>query len=544
MSRSNSKSKSQKKNSTQVYDEEKVDEILENITLKKPRSMYTHFCLEEIAKFRKKNKNEKIVLKTYSAELAKKWKELSDKEKDKYKEKFEEDKAKFKQDLDIVRHFLFKDFNDVVRRPPTAYRIYLNEKLREGFEKNKDPKEVKSKASHDWRMMSDNERQVYMDKKKDNDDWFEKAKNTRKVTALSLFVRNTIQAAKDKKKDIPQLKEIAPLWKKLSSSEKKKYKDYADDINKEREQLQDVYELVHGIKPKKPAGAFRVFLQEKAKDKTLHSIQEGKDLWNKLSEDEKEEYLRKAHRCKLAYKYKNMIFKKKIKKMLPKRPANAFAQFLKEKKGQKLPKGQTPGEYWKEDYENLPKEKKKKYVEKAESEKEKYLKKMDQFKNYVFDLPKRPLNAFSLYVRDRIPDLKQENEKAPTTKLIKMVAKEWKEEDGVSQSKYEKKAEQDRKRFSRQMKEFEKLGYYKKNSRGERTKKDEDEEEDEEEEEEVKSKKKMKKRGSSTASKSTRKGTKKTKSRSKSKSKTQESKRKRSMSKSKKKTGKTQKKNK
>jgi hypothetical protein len=542
MSRSNSKSKSQKKNSTQVYDEEKVDEILENITLKKPRSMYTHFCLEEIAKFRKKNKNEKIVLKTYSAELAKKWKELSDKEKDKYKEKFEEDKAKFKQDLDIVRHFLFKDFNDVVRRPPTAYRIYLNEKLREGFEKNKDPKEVKSKASRDWRMMSDDERQVYMDKKKDNDDWFEKAKNTRKVTALSLFVRNTIQAAKDKKKDIPQLKEIAPLWKKLSSSEKKKYKDYADDINKEREQLQDVYELVHGIKPKKPAGAFRVFLQEKAKDKTLHSIQEGKDLWNKLSEDEKEEYLRKAHRCKLAYKYKNMIFKKKIKKMLPKRPANAFAQFLKEKKGQKLPKGQTPGEYWKEDYENLPKEKKKKYVEKAESEKEKYLKKMDQFKNYVFDLPKRPLNAFSLYVRDRIPDLKQENEKAPTTKLIKMVAKEWKEEDGVSQSKYEKKAEQDRKRFSRQMKEFEKLGYYKKNSRGERTKKDEDEEEDEEEEEEVKSKKKMKKRGSSTASKSTRKGTKKTKSRSKSKSKTQESKRKRSMSKSKKKTGKTQKK--
>ena len=542
MSRSNSKSKSQKKNSTQVYDEEKVDEILENITLKKPRSMYTHFCLEEIAKFRKKNKNEKIDLKTYSAELAKKWKELSDKEKDKYKEKFEEDKAKFKQDLDIVRHFLFKDFNDVVRRPPTAYRIYLNEKLREGFEKNKDPKEVKSKASRDWRMMSDDERQVYMDKKKDNDDWFEKAKNTRKVTALSLFVRNTIQAAKDKKKDIPQLKEIAPLWKKLSSSEKKKYKDYADDINKEREQLQDVYELVHGIKPKKPAGAFRVFLQEKAKDKTLHSIQEGKDLWNKLSEDEKEEYLRKAHRCKLAYKYKNMIFKKKIKKMLPKRPANAFAQFLKEKKGQKLPKGQTPGEYWKEDYENLPKEKKKKYVEKAESEKEKYLKKMDQFKNYVFDLPKRPLNAFSLYVRDRIPDLKQENEKAPTTKLIKMVAKEWKEEDGVSQSKYEKKAEQDRKRFSRQMKEFEKLGYYKKNSRGERTKKDEDEEEDEEEEEEVKSKKKMKKRGSSTASKSTRKGTKKTKSRSKSKSKTQESKRKRSMSKSKKKTGKTQKK--
>ena len=63
---------------------------------------------------------------------------------------------------------------------------------------------------------------------------------------------------------------------------------------------------------------------------------------------------------------------------------------------------------------------------------------MDEFKNYVFDMPKRPLNAFSLFVKDRLPDLKKENEKAPTAKLLKTVAKEWKEEDGVSQSKYEK----------------------------------------------------------------------------------------------------------
>ena len=542
MSRSKSKSssKSQKNGFSQVYADDQIDEILENINLKRPRTMYTHFCLDEIEKFKSKNKNKKIDLKTYSAELANKWKELSDKEKDKYKKKFEDDKAKFKQDLEIVRHFLFKDFNDIVHRPPTAYRIYLNEKLREGFEKDEDPKEVKSKASRDWRMMSDKERQVYMDKKKDNDDWFEKAKKTRKVTALSLFVQDTIQTAKDKDKDIPQLKEIAPLWKKLSNSERNKYKKYADNINEEREKLQDIYELVNGIKPKKPAGAFRVFLQEKAKDKDspLHSIQEGRDLWNKLSEDEKDAYLKKAHRCKLAYKYKNMIFKKKIKKMLPKRPANAFAQFLKEKKGQKVPKGETPATYWKDDYKNLPKAKIKKYEEKAESEREKYKKKMEQFKNYVFDLPKRPLNAFSLYVRDRVPDLKKEDETVPTTKLIKIVAKEWKDEDGVSQSKYEKKAEQDKKRFSRQMKEFEKLGYYRKNARGERTKGEDDEEEDEEE---VKSKKKStKKRGSSTASKSTKRGSKKTKS--KSKSKTQETKRKRSSSKSRKKTGKTQKK--
>jgi len=161
---------------------------------------------------------------------------------------------------------------------------------------------------------------------------------------------------------------------------------------------------------------------------------------------------------------------------------------------------------------------------------------MEEFNNYVFDMPKRPLNAFTLYVKDRIPDLRKENQDTPTQELIKIVGKEWKKEDGVSQSKYEKKAEQDKRRFIKQLKDFEKFGYYNKNSRGENPKKDDD---DEDEEEEKKSKRKSKKkRSTSTNSKSTKRTSKK----SKSKSKTQESKRKSNSSKSRKKTAKTQKK--
>ena len=154
---------------------------------------------------------------------------------------------------------------------------------------------------------------------------------------------------------------------------------------------------------------------------------------------------------------------------------------------------------------------------------------MGEFNNYVFDMPKRPLNAFSLFVKDHLPDLKKENDELPTNKLIKIAAKQWKEEDGVSQSTYEKKAEKDKKRFLKQMKDFEKFGYYKKNTRGENTKKDE------EEEEEKQSKKSKKKRSESNSSKSTRKTSKK------SQSKTQNLKKK-STSKSSKKIAKTQKK--
>ena len=140
---------------------------------------------------------------------------------------------------------------------------------------------------------------------------------------------------------------------------------------------------------------------------------------------------------------------------------------------------------------------------------------MEEYKNYVFDMPKRPLTAFSLFVKDRIPDLKKENDKAPVTKLIKIAAKEWQSEDGVSQGKYEKKAEYDKKRFKKQLKDFETLGYYKANYRAEKKTKDEDSEDEEE--------KKSKKKKRSSSSKKSRKS--KSKTRSKSKSKTQDVKR-------------------
>lgn len=512
ISRSKGKSPKRQSQSNKVYEDEEIDEIMEKITLKRPRSSYTQFCMEEIKKFKSKNKNKKIDMKTFSKECAGKWAQLSEKEKKSYLKSWEEEKIQYKSDLAKVRHYLFKDFNDIVFRPPTAYRIYLDEKLREGFESNLDPKDVKAQASREWRKMDDDQRKIYAERKRDNDSWFEKAKHIRKVTALSIFVQKSIQMAKDQHKDVPKLADVAQAWKKLPSTEKNKYKKYAEDINEERERLQDIYELVNGVKPKRPAGAFRVFLQEKAREKALHSLAEGKEMWDKLSEDEKEKYLKKAHTCKLAYKYKKMIYNKKMKRILPKRPANAYGQFLKDKKGIKIPSGEKAVQYWRSEFEKLPKDKRRKYEEKAARDKERYERKMEEYKNYVFDMPKRPLNGFSLFIKDRIPDLKKENPKKAVADLIKIAAKEWTNQEGVSQSNYEKMAEKDKKRFSRQLKEFEKLGYYKKNSRGERTKKEEDDEEEEE-----KPKRKMKKRRSASA---TKKGSKKT--RSKSKSKTQE----------------------
>ena len=174
-----------------------------------------------------------------------------------------------------------------------------------------DPKDIRTKASKDWKLMDPKDKEVYEDRKKDTDDWFEKAKHTRKVTALSIFVQKTVEKAKEEKEEVPKLAELAAAWKKLSAGDKKKYIKFAEDINNEREKLQHIWELVNGVKPKRPAGAFRIFLQEKAKEKALKSIDDGKKLWAKLSEEEKEKYLKKAHTCRLAYQYKKMIYEKK-----------------------------------------------------------------------------------------------------------------------------------------------------------------------------------------------------------------------------------------
>ena len=323
--RNKSKSRS-KKTRESIMTDEKIDQIMKDITLKRPRNPYTQFVLSEVASYKTKNKDAKIDLQEFGQSCAEKWKKMKEGEKKKYSKQFEDEKVKYKSDIELVRHYLFRDFNDTISRSPTAYRIFLNEKLREGFEQNLDPKDVRKEAGNTWAKMSEEEKKVYIDKKKENDNWFLKAEKIRKITPIALFIQKKIQEAKEKHKEPPALKEIAPAWKKLSKNEKKSFEKYAQELNEEKEKLRDIYDIVHGVKPKKPAGAFRIFLQEKAKNNEIKTLKEGQEMWKKLSEDQKEEYLTKSHRCLLAYRYKKMLYNKKIKKMLPKKPTGPFHQ--------------------------------------------------------------------------------------------------------------------------------------------------------------------------------------------------------------------------
>ena len=52
---------------------------------------------------------------------------------------------------------------------------FLNEKLREGFERGCKPKYAKKEASSKWAKMSFEEKKIYDEQKHDNDNWILKA---------------------------------------------------------------------------------------------------------------------------------------------------------------------------------------------------------------------------------------------------------------------------------------------------------------------------------------------------------------------------------
>ena len=83
-------------------------------------------------------------------------------------------------------------------------------------------------------------------------------------------------------------------------------------MNEERKKRRDFFEIIHGIRPKRPAGAYKIFLSEKAKEdcfKGKDNILKRKKIMDNLSEDDKNSYLKKAKKNKIMLHYIGKILK-------------------------------------------------------------------------------------------------------------------------------------------------------------------------------------------------------------------------------------------
>lgn len=481
-----------------VMQDDEIEELIQKITLKRPRNKFTQFYIRQ-NELRERNGQSKIAVNDADGrvELMKKWNKLSDKEKAEYETLYEQEKTQFKKDMETVRHYLFKDYNENSNNTPTAYRLFLNEKIREGYDKDTPLQDIKKSAREEWNTMSLSQKQEYVDKMKETKSWFENAKKLKRPTILSLFVRKTFDECRLQNKELPNLTEVAKRWKKVKPDEKRRLQEMVDEIMQQRKEQRDIYELVNGIKPKKPAGAYRLFMLDLVEQKKFRDFRDTHEQWGRLSKAEKDEYLKKSHRIHVAYRFKMIMYEKRVRKMMPKRPPNAFGLYLHEKRGKAF-NGDSAIAYWKEQWDRLPEKEREAYERRREEKMERYKKKKLLFESKIFDMPMRPLRAYNFYIRDRVPDLAKEKSDIPVRELLKDVGREW--QDGTCNGKkinkklYEEYAKQDEKRYKREMEEFQKNGYYTDNKKLEQAKaKIEDEGK--------KSRSASKKRGGSTAKK-------------------------------------------
>jgi hypothetical protein len=433
---------------------EDIDEVLANITLKKPKRAYNFYIAEMMDKDNVKSLPEATTL------YSKKWKKMSASERAKYDEMAEEDKKRYETDLGTVRKFVLQK---PLKEGATSYRIFLEERLKKAAENEEDIKEAKKEASEKWKNMTAEEKKEFNEKKKEHQAHYEELKKAKNVAnPYNVFVEEQAKRARGKGEKIT-FQDIADAWKKTKQSVKDKYQEIADDINRERKDQRDIYEIALGVKPKRPVGAYKFFMMEAAKDGKFEGknpFREGTKMWKKLSNDEKEKYQKMAHRERLAYMMKKMEFQSQIKKQSSTRPLSAFNLYVQDHKGEKAPKGKTFFDHLYKKWEKLDDSTKRKYLKKAEEEKEHSEKRKEEVKSRKYDQPKRPVNAYNFYIKNVLPELRKENPKKETKDLFSIAAKQWGDLSDKDKSKYVKMFEKESDRYDQLMKEFEETGFY------------------------------------------------------------------------------------
>ena len=95
-------------------------------------------------------------------------------------------------------------------------------------------------------------------------------------------------------------------------------------------------------------------------------------------------------------------------------------------------------------------EKEKKYIQKSNKDKKRYDNTLIFYEQKIFGFPRKPCSNYNFFIKERIPPLRKEKNSEP----IKNVNKKF----------YEEKAAADKRRFHKQLKEFNQIGYYTKDS--------------------------------------------------------------------------------
>jgi hypothetical protein len=443
----------------QELDPAEIDEFLRNVNLEKPKTSFKFF-LNEI-----KEKGNYSDMGEEEREAEPKWNDLPYKEKKRYEELAAEDKKRYEENLSLARKYL--QLVKPLKEGSTSYRIFLEEHIGRGIERDEEVAESKQKAREEWKQMSAEEKRAWDIKAEELQDFYDELReNQNYISPFALFYKD--QATKAKEKGISMdMKKASALWKKATPRIKELYADYAQTNQNDRKHMRDLYIMVSGIRPKPALGPYRIFLMHLAKE---NRIPKGKDfqreaskLWENLPDDKKEKYFKLAQRDKASYILKKIEYDASLKKSMGSmRARTAYNFFTHSLEGRQMeyPKGKF-FQYAISKWEKMDSVARSQYEKMAEEDRERIEKKKEEMKNRIYDMPKRGgRSSYNYYIADNIKKLKEEYPHKTSQEIFSMAADMWKHLSHKEKQKYEVFVQKELRDYEKNLESFEENGYY------------------------------------------------------------------------------------
>jgi hypothetical protein len=424
------------------------DELL-SINIKKPRTSFNYYISEMRERH---NITGNITLMT--SEYSKKYQALSASEIAKYDKLALEDKERYQSHMLLVKRFLLeKPFKEKA----TPYSIYIDEKVREARDRGGDVVEAKENAKAHWEnVMTAEEKGVFKEKLEKHLEFYEELrKSPRPPNAYALFMQDQMTKARENNTSMV-FQDVAEVWKKTSAAIKERYAKYAEEVAEDARRHTHLYQLAYGLKPKLPISAFRFYYKEACEKGIVNgkgALTEARKLFEKMKEAEKEHYLKLAKKEQLTYTIIKREYNSKNKE---ERTPSAYNLFMSDLKGTASEKFSEDGFFnyayqkWKSSDAAIVR----KYERQAKKLKEEKDAEYNLRKSFEKSAPKKALNSYNLYVRERMPELKKQNPDTEQGELFVMLAEEYPKLSPSDLSQLKKRAEKDKERYEKEKSEY------------------------------------------------------------------------------------------
>lgn len=423
-SKTQAKSKSKEKNTQ--HNESERDNFFDNILdidIGRPKTAYNIFMKELAQKDEFKGKS----IGSFGSEISAKYKALSNKEKDRLKRLAEEDIDRYETNMKLVKKYIVDP--DKLNLNQTAYQLFKDVYTHEYITDQGMEYEEASRAAKDtWDSFNSQEKEVWNKKLKEEQEMLRDLRKFKpgKATAFMKYVSNEIDFNSKTQKDARE------SWKILSDKQKAKFQALADKDNAGKERLRDLYEIASGKKPKRPMGAYSIFLSEMAATGNIpkkNFMTEGSKMWKELPEEDKEQYYKQHKLLALKYQIKKSHYNKQNKDSKVGR-VSAYNMFSRERSEYYKEKKKTfeKGEFFStisSEWAKTSESDKKKYKDMAdESNREKGT---DDRSQILSQKPKKPMNSYNKFIKENLPKIreKKENKGKPISELFSKCSEMW-----------------------------------------------------------------------------------------------------------------------